>query len=179
MARFNLDDYEMVQDRLARCRKDNPGLIVETKILEGFTCGDPGSTRWVVEATLYRSREDYANVSPGGEHFPIVWSTGLAFEIDGSGGLANSTSALENCETSAVGRALANAGYHGDRRASREEMVKVKKMEDTVSRLVKMVGKAGSLDELKALWGEASKRGLANNDRLVQEFKARSAVING
>jgi hypothetical protein len=37
------------------------------------------------------------------------YSTGLAEEtISGRG--VNSTSALENCETSAIGRALANAG---------------------------------------------------------------------
>jgi hypothetical protein len=51
-------------------------------------------------------------------------STGLAFEIDGQG-MANKTSALENAETSAIGRALANAGYSGNKRASREEMAKV------------------------------------------------------
>jgi len=39
----------------------------------------------------------------------------------------NATSALENCETSAIGRALANAGYATKgKRASREEMSKVK-----------------------------------------------------
>jgi hypothetical protein len=38
----------------------------------------------------------------------------------------NSTSALENAETSAIGRALANAGYAAKgKRASREEMTKV------------------------------------------------------
>jgi hypothetical protein len=40
----------------------------------------------------------------------------------------NATSALENCETSAIGRALANAGYATKgKRASREEMGKVAK----------------------------------------------------
>lgn len=40
--------------------------------------------------------------------------------------MVNKTSALENCETSAIGRALANYQYQGSRkRASLEEMVKV------------------------------------------------------
>ena len=39
----------------------------------------------------------------------------------------NSTSALENCETSAIGRALANLGYAAKgKRPSREEMAKTK-----------------------------------------------------
>ena len=49
---------------------------------------------------------------------------GYAFEVAGSG--ANRTSHEENCETSAIGRALANMGYatsHKDR-PSREEMSK-------------------------------------------------------
>jgi hypothetical protein len=40
--------------------------------------------------------------------------------------MVNKTSALENCETSAIGRALANYQYQGSKkRASLEEMVKV------------------------------------------------------
>ena len=38
---------------------------------------------------------------------------------------------MENCETSAIGRALANAGYAAKgKRASREEMAKVKAKQD-------------------------------------------------
>jgi hypothetical protein len=40
--------------------------------------------------------------------------------------MVNKTSALENCETSAIGRALANYQFQGSKkRASLEEMVKV------------------------------------------------------
>jgi hypothetical protein len=40
--------------------------------------------------------------------------------------MVNKTSALENCETSAIGRALANYQYQGSKkRASLEEIVKV------------------------------------------------------
>jgi len=53
-------------------------------------------------------------------------STGLAFEIDGVG-MAQKTAALETCESSAIGRALANAGYSGNRRTTREEMAKVER----------------------------------------------------
>jgi len=53
------------------------------------------------------------------------WTTGFAEETVSTRGV-NSTSALENCETSAIGRALANAGYAAKgKRPSREEMAKV------------------------------------------------------
>ena len=71
--------------------------------------------RFIVEASIYRTEADAR-----------PWTTGLAEEtVQGRG--VNATSALENCETSAIGRALANAGYATKgKRASREEMTKVK-----------------------------------------------------
>ncbi len=47
--------------------------------------------------------------------------TGHAYEIETASGI-NKTSALENCETSAVGRALAFAGYAGTEIASANEV---------------------------------------------------------
>ncbi len=107
MAHFNLDDYETVEERLVKYWKDNPEGRIITRLLESST------SRFIVEASIFRTQE-----SP-------VWSTGLAEEtVQGRG--VNATSALENCETSAIGRALANAGYATKgKRASREEMSKV------------------------------------------------------
>ena len=108
MANFNLNDYETVEQRLKRFWSDHPDGAIVTKNLTS----DDDRTRkeWVVFAEVYFER-GHGRAS----------GTGLAFEIDGSG-MANKTSALENCETSAIGRALANCGYSGDKRASREEM---------------------------------------------------------
>jgi hypothetical protein len=70
--------------------------------------------RYVVKAYLYKTATDV-----------IAWTTGYAEEKVTDRGV-NSTSALENCETSAIGRALANAGYAAKgKRPSREEMTKV------------------------------------------------------
>jgi hypothetical protein len=105
MPGFDLQDYEPVAARIARFWEDWPTGRIVTRLEDGA----PGS--FVFVAALYRddSGEPYA--------------TGWAREVDGTGHV-NQTSALENCETSAIGRALANAGYSTSKRASREEMTK-------------------------------------------------------
>ena len=107
---FNLDDYETVEERLVKYWKDHPDGQIHTKLV------DASATRFIVEASVYRTEADLR-----------PWTTGLAEEtVQGRG--VNATSALENCETSAIGRALANAGYATKgKRASREEMGKVAK----------------------------------------------------
>jgi hypothetical protein len=50
-----------------------------------------------------------------------IVSTGHAAEVIGSTNI-NATSALENCETSAIGRALAGLGIHGGEMASLDEL---------------------------------------------------------
>ena len=107
---FNLDDYETVEERLVKYWKDHPDGQIHTKLV------DASATRFIVEASIYRTEADLR-----------PWTTGLAEEtVQGRG--VNATSALENCETSAIGRALANAGYATKgKRASREEMGKVAK----------------------------------------------------
>lgn len=111
MAGFNLADYETVEERIRRFYKDNKtGRIITDNIT---TLQDRQVGTWVVKASVYL---DDQTDKPK--------ATGLAFEVDGQG-MANKTSALENAETSAIGRALANAGYSGNKRTSRQEMEKV------------------------------------------------------
>ena len=105
---FNLDDYETVEERLIKYWKDHPDGQIHTEIMEST------ASRFIVKASVFRTEADSR-----------PWATGLAEEtVQGRG--VNATSALENCETSAIGRALANAGYATKgKRASREEMGKV------------------------------------------------------
>jgi hypothetical protein len=126
---FNLEDYQPVEDRLILFWKDHPDGQIHTKLL------DSASGRFIVEASIYRTEAD---VRP--------WTTGLAEEtIQGRG--VNATSALENCETSAIGRALANAGYATKgKRASREEMGKVAKSQEQKK----------AIDEVKAKMADTS-----------------------
>jgi hypothetical protein len=59
----------------------------------------------------------------------MLIGTGYAEEVRGAGNV-NRTSHVENCETSAIGRALANCGMAGSdmsKRPSREEMSKVQR----------------------------------------------------
>jgi hypothetical protein len=121
---FNLDDYETVEERLVKFWKDHPDGQIHTKVLEHT------SSRFIVEASIYRTEAD---IRP--------WTTGLAEEtVQGRG--VNATSALENCETSAIGRALANAGYATKgKRASREEMSKVAAKEAVSSQVAQVKAK--------------------------------------
>ena len=105
---FNLADYEPVEVRLEKFIKDYPSFRISTE-LEVVE-----ATRYIVKAYLYKAIGA-----------TVAWETGYAEETVTSRGV-NQTSALENCETSAIGRALANAGYAPKgKRPSREEMSKV------------------------------------------------------
>lgn len=105
---FNLADYEPVEVRLEKFIKDHPDFRISTE-LEVVE-----ASRYIVKAYLYKTSQD-----------SIAWATGYAEETVSTRGV-NQTSALENCETSAIGRALANAGYAPKgKRPSREEMSKV------------------------------------------------------
>ena len=121
---FNLDDYETVEERLIKYWKDHPDGQIHTKLL------DSTASRFIVEASIYRTEADSR-----------PWTTGLAEEtIQGRG--VNATSALENCETSAIGRALANAGYATKgKRASREEMSKVAASQEVKAKVAEVKAK--------------------------------------
>jgi hypothetical protein len=97
-----------VEVRLEKFIKDYPSFRISTE-LEVVE-----ASRYIVKAYLFKNAED-----------GVAWATGYAEETVTSRGV-NQTSALENCETSAIGRALANAGYAPKgKRPSREEMTKV------------------------------------------------------
>ena len=111
MARFDLSKYVTVQERINQFWTDYPDGKIVTEVVP---VGD--FNHCVIKASAYKT----------GEGLPDA--TGIAAEERlTSGGGPNTSSWWENCETSAIGRAMANLGYatsHEDR-PSMEEMSKV------------------------------------------------------
>lgn len=113
MANFDLSKYNPVHSRIAEFYEKYPKGRIVTEIVRlneetGFVC---------IKANVFRQPDD---AEPG--------ATGHAFEIRGQG-FVNTTSFVENCETSAVGRGLAILGFAIENGiASREEMQKVERM---------------------------------------------------
>ena len=116
MARFNLEEYATVEERLAKFWEDHPNGAVITDIVkhEGDVC--------IFKALIFFER--------GAE----LVATGFAEEIRDASPV-NKTSFVENAETSSIGRALAACGYQMKKRPSREEMQKVERRNNLGSAL--------------------------------------------
>jgi len=113
--RFNLDNYETVEARLAKFWEENPNGQVFTSIYHY------DETRVVFKAEVYKDISDLRPVA-----------TGFAEEVRDASPV-NRTSHVENAETSAIGRALANWTFAAKTspRPSRQEMEKVERMTET------------------------------------------------
>jgi hypothetical protein len=171
MANFRLEDYETVEERIKRFYETHPdGRIVTHDYTSQF---DRESGVWRVQAMVFESSADQAA--------NLVKATGFAFEVDGQG-MANKTSALENCETSAIGRSLANAGFSGNKRTSREEMEKVAravapgKPVEMPEGFRELITGAMTMDELKGRWDEAVAGGF--HEQVKQLVDNRKKVLS-
>jgi hypothetical protein len=131
MARFNLDEYETVEERIKRFYSmASDGRIVTECVIPG-TDG-----KWLFKAYVYLTAGDQANGLPK--------ATGYASETEGG---PQADWKAELGETSAIGRALANMDLSGNKRASREEMQKVERLQvDYVAELEKVTTKAQAMD---------------------------------
>jgi hypothetical protein len=111
--KYSLEDYETVEQRLIRVYTKFATARVLTHLVH------QDERRFIVRAELYLYPED-----------PTPFATGYAEEIVGAG-FVNKTSALENCETSAIGRCISNSVLCLDapvgKRPSQEEMQKVER----------------------------------------------------
>ena len=97
-------EYTTVAERIDAFRKDDryEGWSIETDIISNDI------QDCIIKATIKNSDGK-------------IVGTGLAHEVQGSTNI-NKTSHIENCETSAIGRALANIGKAGTEYASANEV---------------------------------------------------------
>lgn len=107
---FDLSSYATVEERLALFWAAHPEGRIFTELVKMT------DTTVLFRADVYRHRDD---LNPT--------ATGYAYEEKTDRGV-NATSHVEVCETSAVGRALANWTFQASKRPSREEMEKVVRM---------------------------------------------------
>lgn len=113
---FNPDQYATVAERIELFYSRFPQGRINTELVSR------ADGEITFKALIYRSADD-----------ALAAATGWASEREGDSDI-NSVACLENTETSAVGRALANLGFTaGSKRPSREEMEKVERLRSRLS----------------------------------------------
>lgn len=108
-------EYAEVNQRVRAFRMLYPEGTIETTMLSND--GEPGR-----RVCVFRAEVGYFNRDDSGETWHIL-ATGTAYENEGSTNI-NRTSYIENCETSAVGRALGFLGLGVDVAIASAEEVK-------------------------------------------------------
>ena len=152
---FDLSNYEQVKDRITRFYSDHPDGRILTELV---TAPAELGTHASFKALVYLG--------------DTLKATGYAYEAQGQG--VNRDAWVENCETSAIGRALANMDYCGSLRPSQEEMSKVNNKppsappaKDQCSQLADNLKLSG--DERKQMYNDAGQ----NYSNLLIMLKAK------
>lgn len=107
------NDYITVAARIQTFRREHEDWSVETEIIDR-------NDTVVIMKTVIKNESGR------------VIGTGFAEEVRGNSNV-NTTSALENCETSSIGRALASCGYCGSEYASQEEIERAQEQQEKYS----------------------------------------------
>lgn len=146
-------DYETVDTRLHKFYEKYPQGRVITELVEHT------DKQWIVKASVFRDTTS------------DVAATGYAWEVTGST-FVNETNPLENCETSAVGRALANLGLSPKgARPSQEEMKTAERIRNEnateLDAVTELMRDADSLEALEAVKVR------------VQELRVNPASLSG
>jgi hypothetical protein len=130
---FDLSQYETVDQRLEKFWAKYPDGAIITELVAHK------DDRFIFKASVYKTFAD-----------SVPFATGFAEEIVTGRGV-NSTSALENSESSAIGRALHTGGIskhsEGKPRPSAEEMSKVNRANEVKT----------NIEQVKAKMAETSK----------------------
>ena len=173
MSKFNLENYETVKERKKRFYKDHvDGRIMVEMINEDLM------EKAVFKATIYLNADDQKNNLPKSTGYALeVRDTELSTSKYGKEyESVNYSSWTENCEESAVGRALDNAGYAGTKTCSREEMEKVGRMNKTMKKYNKSNKATPMTDAQETLINK-----LIREDRIPDDkaTKLSKAMANG
>lgn len=151
MASFDLNDYVQVNERIEKFYERYPEGSIQTEMI----LNENGMV--IFKAYAYRNNED---TRP---------ATGHAMEKEGSSYI-NKTSHIENCETSAVGRALAMLGFEIKKSvASREEVENAKLQQE----MMKPIGK----EQAMALVNTLKVQGFSDEDigKSLAKYKVKKA----
>lgn len=156
MDNFNdrLKDYIPVNERVEKFWKDHPNGRIVTDIL-----------KWengviLMKAEVYRDITDQ-----------VPAAIGHAYEKEDAGYI-NKTSAVENCETSAVGRALAILGYEIKKAlASREEMERALRQQETIQQTPEKVSEKVKPLPVNNPASEAQKNAIKNTALKLLKYK--------
>tara|TARA_R100000278_G_scaffold25716_1_gene23739 strand:- start:9054 stop:9653 length:600 start_codon:yes stop_codon:yes gene_type:complete len=156
-------EYVLVNERLDEFLAENPKATIDTVLAH--------SNQMVDTATgdMCNNYIIHAKVIPNPIEEPEVYYTGYAEERDNNG-FINKTSALENAETSAIGRALAFAGYGSAQSiASGEEVLRAQQVQKNLQPTTT------SLDKLDRAMNKCFKEGLIDEKAKLQYRKKREA----
>jgi len=156
-------EYVLVNERLDEFLSENPKATVETILAKQDAMTDTATgdmcNQYVVQAKII----------PNPLEEPEVYYTGYAEERDNNG-FINKTSALENAETSALGRALAFAGYGSAQSiASGEEVLRATQVQKNFNPTTT------SLDKLDRLKNKLYKENKIDDKMNLKYTKKRSA----
>ena len=128
-------EYYTVAVRHNHFAKYFPEHRINTDLVE-FLCNEK---QVATKTTIYIGEEPYA--------------TGLALEKFDYG-YVNKTSALENCETSSLGRALASFGLHGSEFSSADELANAIINQNSIKDQIKKQTTQTKLNSLFSKWDE-------------------------
>lgn len=157
-------EYETVASRIHRFRAAHPDWQIYTDIVTA------DQERVVMRCDICDNT---------GTHI----ATGHAEEVRASSQI-NRTSALENCETSAIGRALAGAGFGGTEYASADEVIQAivqqsrpqpKRTGKSLAELEPVLKACTSLTQLQAAWAGLTEDERITAKALVKQLKEELA----
>lgn len=163
---FNPDQYATVAERIELFYSRFPEGRINTELVGR----DNGEITF--KALVYRTATE-----------SLAAATGWASEREGDGDV-NTVACLENTETSAVGRALANLGFTaGSKRPSREEMKKVLRARRPIAvrehdpRDIALGIQSNAVNDLLTLLQVAERRGLS--ERRLSTLRQRLVEYPG